>query len=88
MGRQYLRLEHDPADGVVNGFIEFGGRTINLNRMAVAEGFNYSYLWRVFHGFRIPSIPYAIRLADCCHMSVDDFLKNLNAVRRASAIQD
>lgn len=63
----------------MSGCLIFAGKSVNLNRLSTQEGFNYSYIWRVFKGLRVPSIPYAIRLAGYLHISLDEFLKELES---------
>lgn len=88
MQRPYLMPEYDPDDGLVHGFIEFGGRAVNLNRLSEQEGLSYSYLWRVFNGLRIPSIPYAIKISAYLGMSMPEFITALDRIRQAGAVQD
>lgn len=78
--------------GGMSGFIEFGGRFVNIHHMAEAEGMDYNYLWRIFNRHREPSARYARHIAECIGMSYIDFLKAL-ADRHASneteaALQD
>lgn len=74
---RYIR-PHEPDDILMSGCIIFAGRQINLNRLATQEGMNYSYIYRVFRGLRVPSMPYAIKLAACLGMELGDFLRALD----------
>lgn len=75
MGRAYVR---DDDGELPRGFITFAGQQINLHQMAVEENFDYSYLWRVFKGGRMPSVYYAKRIAKCLHLSMDELVAALN----------
>lgn len=54
----YLR-QHEDGDVALDGFIVFDGHHVNLHRMAALFGLNYSYLWKIFRGDRVPSMAYA-----------------------------
>lgn len=84
MPRPYI-YDYDAGDDVIAGFIVFGGKQVNLNRLATSEKLDYSYIWRVFNSNRTPSISYAMKLAQCLHMSLDAFLKELAARKNSAA---
>jgi hypothetical protein len=86
--KPYLRTDYDPSDGLVYGFIEFAGRAININRLAAQEELDYSYLWRVFNGYRMPSLAYATVLAQHLQMSRAELIAELDRRRQPTAIQD
>lgn len=88
MARAYLRRDFDPQDGLMYGHLEFGSQSIHLHRMAKEHDLDYSYLWRVFHGYRIPSLTYARRLAGILQMSIEDFLKELDRLKRPTTFTD
>jgi hypothetical protein len=77
---QLIRVD-DPSEEPLDGFIRFGGYQINLNRLAQVERLNYSYLYRVFRGQRIPSMLYALTLARRLGMTLDTFYSHLEAQR-------
>lgn len=73
----YLLPNYDPEDGLMTGFILFGTSAVHLHRMAAEEGFDYTYIWRVFNRQREPSLHYARRISKCLQMGLDAFLTEL-----------
>ena len=55
--------------------VRFGGRYIDLLRLAHVEGLDHGYLSRILAGQRTPSIAYARRIAAALRMSLEDFLE-------------
>lgn len=60
---------YEPGDELATGCFLFCNRSINLHRMAEQEGLNYSYLWRIFNGVRMPSHAYAKKIAEYLGMT-------------------
>lgn len=86
--KPYLMTDYDPNDGLVHGFSEFAGIAINLSRMSEQEGLDYSYLWRVFNGFRTPSVAFLDKIAPMLNMTRTTLLIHLDKVKRPQSVQD
>lgn len=78
-------LEYKPT----HQSIRFAGRYISLVKLANEGGFDHGYLSYVFQGKRMPSIDYALRIAKCLGMGLEEWLEAI-ALRRAElkAAQD
>jgi transcriptional regulator with XRE-family HTH domain len=63
-------LEHKPTHKT----IRLGGRYISLTLIEREMGLDHGYVSYIFSGKRIPSIPYAEKLADALGMTLDDLL--------------
>lgn len=55
--------------------IFIGGRYINLNAIARAQGIDHSFLSRIFRGERNCSIEYAYKIASSIGMGLEEFLE-------------
>lgn len=77
MSHLYLR-RHEEGDATLDGFIVFDGWHVNLHRMAAQFGLNYSYLWKIFRGDRMPSLGYTTKIAAALDMRPLEFLAALD----------
>lgn len=83
MDRERRYLYYDPQDkddlpdSFPKGFVFMAGRFINVHQLALAKGLDYTYLYRVFRGERVPSLDYAKHIAAALEMETFAFLQAL-----------
>jgi hypothetical protein len=78
--------ERSPTTGVVvdkpnSQTVQFAGKSINLSAISRDQGIDKSYLSRIFNGQRMPTMPYARKIAASMGMGLEEFLDALQVAR-------